>query len=81
MWRSPEGKGRWTGRRVQLGSNMEVFDEEVFAIWQALRVLEQRWEGGGRYTIFVNSTSATTRVRDDARGSAAALPPSRSGRA
>ena len=41
VWRSPEGKERWTGRRVQLGSNMEVFDEEVFANWQALRVLEQ----------------------------------------
>ena len=35
VWRSPEGG--WTGRRFQLGTNKEVFDAEVFAVWQALR--------------------------------------------
>ena len=40
----------------------------MFAIWQALRVPEQRGESGRSYTIFVDSTSAITRVRDDARG-------------
>ena len=40
VWRSPE-EGGSTGRRFQLGTNKEVFDAEVFAIWQALRVLEQ----------------------------------------
>ena len=64
VWRSPEGG--WTGRRFQLGTNKEVFDAEVFATWQALRILERRKESGRRYTIFVDSTSAITRVRDDA---------------
>ena len=40
VWMSPEGEGRWTGRRFQLGSNKEVFDAEVFAVWQALCDLE-----------------------------------------
>ena len=64
-WRSPEGG--WTGSRFQLGKNEGVFDAEVFAIWQALRALEQRKDSGRRYTVFVDSTSAITRVRDDAR--------------
>ena len=50
------------------GQEQEVFDAEVFAVWQALRALEQRNERDREYTIFVDSTSAITRVRDDARG-------------
>ena len=68
VWRSPGEEGGWTGRRFQLGKNKEVFDAEVFAVWQALRALEQRNEHGREYTVFVDSTSAITRVRDDARG-------------
>jgi hypothetical protein len=37
-------------------------------VWQALRALEQRNEHGRESTIFVDSTSAITRVREDARG-------------
>ena len=37
-------------------------------MWQALRALEQRNERDREYTIFVDSTSAITMVRDDARG-------------
>ena len=66
VWRSPDGG--WTGHRFQLGKNKEVFDAEVFAVWRALRALEQRNERDRRYTIFVDSTAAITRVRDDARG-------------
>ena len=66
VWRSPEGG--WTGRRFQLGKNKEVFDAEVFAVWQAHRAFEQRSERDREYTIFVDSTSTITRVRDDARG-------------
>ena len=66
VWRSPEGG--WTGHRFQLGKNKEVFDAEVFAVWQALRALEQRSRHGREYTIFVDSASAITRVRGDARG-------------
>ena len=64
--RSPEGG--WTGRRFQLGRNKEVFDADVFAVWQTLRALEQRSERDREYTIFVDSTSAITRAQDDARG-------------
>ena len=66
VWRSPEG--RWTGRLFQPGKNKEVFDAEVFAVWQALRALEQRNERDRKYVIFMDSASAITRVRDDARG-------------
>ena len=59
--------GGWAGRRFQLGTNKEVFEAEAFAIWQALRALEQRGESGRRYTIFVDPTSAIARVHD-ARG-------------
>ena len=38
-------------------------------MWQALRALEERNERDREYTILVDSTSAITRVRDDARGS------------
>ena len=34
VWQSSSG---WTGRRIHLGTNQEVFDAEVFAIYQALR--------------------------------------------
>ena len=66
VWQSPSGD--WTGRRYHLGTNKEVFDAEVFAIYQALRVIGQRQESGHRYTLFVDSTSAIDRVRTDALG-------------
>ena len=47
--------------------NKEVFDAEVFAVWQALRVLEQRSKRDCEYTIFVDSTSAITRTPAEAR--------------
>ena len=65
VWRSAEG---WTGRRYHLGTNKEVFDAEVFAIYRALHVLAQRQESGRRYTIFVYSTAAIDRIRSDATG-------------
>ena len=66
VWRSLEGA--WTGRRFLLGKNKEVFDAEVFAVWQALRALEQRNERDRKYTISLDSTSDITRVREEARG-------------
>ena len=65
VWRTQEG---WTGLRFHLGSNKEVFDAEVFDIYQALQTIEQRNERGRQYTVFVDSTSASTRVRDDDLG-------------
>ena len=61
----PDG---WEGRCFHLGDNKEVFDAEVYAIAQAIEVIDQRQERGHRYTIFVDSTSAVDRIRTDAIG-------------
>ena len=50
----------WAGRHFRLGQNKEVFDAEVYAIYQALCILGQRQEDGHRYTIFVHSTAIGT---------------------
>ena len=65
VWETPGG---WNGRRYHLGSNKEDFDAEVFAVYRALSVIEQRQERERQYTIFVDSTSAITRVGDDSLG-------------
>ena len=65
VWRTPGG---WTGRRFHLGKNKEVFDAEVYAIFQALSIINQRQERVHRYTVFVDSTSAIDRVRSDSIG-------------
>ena len=64
-WRTPGG---WTGRRfhLDLGNNKEVFDAEVYAIYQALSIMDQRQETSQRYTIFADSAAAIERVRSDA---------------
>ena len=55
------------GRRFHLGTNKEVFDAEVFAIYQALLWIEGQQRGaGGRFTIFADSTAAIERVKTDA---------------
>ena len=59
-WRTPSG---WTGRRFHLGSNKEVFDAEAYSIRQALSIMNPRQESGRRHTLFVDSTSAISRVR------------------
>ena len=58
----------WTGRRLHPGTNKEVFDAETFAIYQALRAFDQRQESGRRHPVFVDPTSAITRIGDDALG-------------
>ena len=61
--------GGRTGSRLHVGTNKEVFvDAEVFAIYQALRVVGQRQETGHRHTIFVDSTAVIDRVRADTMG-------------
>ena len=40
----------------------------MFAIYQALRVLDRCQESGHRYTVFVDSTAAIDRMRTDALG-------------
>ena len=55
----------WTGRHFHLGSNKDVFDAEAYAIYQALSIMDQRQESRRRYTPFVDSTSAISRIRSD----------------
>lgn len=43
IWKAPGGCAR---RRFPLGTNKEVFDAEVFAIYQALSITDQRQESG-----------------------------------
>ena len=42
-WKTPSG---WTGRRFHLGTNNEVFGAEVYAIYQALSIID-REQGRG----------------------------------
>ena len=44
--------------RLYLGSNKEVFDAETFAIYQALKILDQQQAMGQRYTIFSDLQAA-----------------------
>ena len=48
--------------RLYLGSNKEVFDAETFAIYQALKILDQQQATGQRYTIFSDSQAAIQRI-------------------
>ena len=65
VWRTSSG---WAGRRYHISDNKEVFDAEVYAVFQALSIIDQRQESGYRYTAFVDSTSAIERVRSDSIG-------------
>ena len=57
-WRTPE---EWTGRHFHLGNNKERFDAEVYVIYQALSIVDQRQETGRQCTIFADSTAAIER--------------------
>ena len=58
---------------MYLGKTKEVFDAEVFAIGQALMVLDGRGEESRRYTIFSDSQAALSRVQHDRTGPGQAL--------
>ena len=60
--------GGWTTKGIYLGRNKEVFDAEVFAIMQAVRLLDERGETGKTYRIFSDSQAAITRVQHDGCG-------------
>ena len=51
-----------------MGTNKEVFVGEVYAIYQALNIADQRQESGRRYTPFVDYTAAIERIRSDIIG-------------
>ena len=67
---APEGRQhlRGTGRRFHLGTNKEVFGAEVYAMYQALNIIDRRQENGHKYTVFVDSTAVIERVRSDSTG-------------
>ena len=58
----------WTGCRCHLGDNKEVFDAEIFALYQALKMFEARNEEGASYTVFSDSTAAFPRAISDRIG-------------
>ena len=58
----------WTGRRFHLGDNKEVFDAEVFAIYQALRIFEARQQSGEEYIVFSDRQPAIRRAMSDSLG-------------
>ena len=41
---------------------------EVYTVYQALSIADQRQESGLRYTLFVDSTAAIERIRSDSIG-------------
>ena len=64
-WRRSDG---WGGQSTYLGKNKELFDAEVYAILQAVKIMNARGEGNQSYTIFSDSQAAIARVRyDDCR--------------
>lgn len=57
-----------TCRSSHRGDNKEVFDVEVFALYQALKTLETRNEERASYTFFSGSAAAFTRAMPDQAG-------------
>ena len=55
------------------GTNKEVFDAEVYAILQAVKLLSERNEEGQAYTIFSDSQAAVARIQHSDCGPAQAL--------
>ena len=47
---------------------LQVFDAEVYAIYQALRVFEERGQTGRKYTVFSDCQPAIRRALSDALG-------------
>lgn len=57
VWRAPN-----------LGTNKKAFDAEVYVIYRALCVIDQKQESGHQYTAFVGSASTIERVRSNTIG-------------
>jgi len=49
---------RWTGEGYHLGTNKEVFDAELYAIYRSVMRFGKRREHDQEYTIFVDSQAA-----------------------
>ena len=61
-------EGGWRSRRFFLGSNKEVFDAELYAIYQTMGTLEAKGQTGRWYTVFSDSQAAIRRAVHDGLG-------------
>jgi ribonuclease HI len=67
VWRHPIGDGRG-GAAFHLGHNKEVFDAELYMIYEAISILASWVTGGHRYTVFADTQSAIWRCASNAVG-------------
>ena len=65
--------GEWKEHGIFLGTNKEVFDAEVYAICEAIKLLDGRGETEQSYVIFSDSQAAIHRVLHEECGPAQAL--------
>ena len=66
-------EGEWRRDGSFLGTNKEVFDAEVYALLEAIRLLNDREETGADYTVFSDSQAAIFRLHHEECGPAQAL--------
>lgn len=62
------GEARWTGRSYHLGRNKEMFDAELYALYRASKILEERGEESQNCIIWTNSAAALNRTASDEMG-------------
>jgi hypothetical protein len=72
VW-NPTGNGEWQGRKIFIGSNKEVFDAELYAIWLRLAATgdhQDEWAALGpkAIAIFTDVQTAFKRIRNDDPG-------------
>ena len=58
----------WTGRRYHLGKNKEVYDAELYALYQAAKIFDERNDRDQTYTILSDSAAAIGRAKSDEMG-------------
>ena len=63
-------EGGWRGDGSFIGTNKEVFDAEVYALLEAIRLLNSRGETGAGYTVFSDSQAAIFRLLHEECGPA-----------
>ena len=66
-------RGEWQEDGIFLGTNKEVFDAEVYAIHEAVALLDRREEREQNYTVFSDSQAAIFRVLHEECGPAQTL--------
>lgn len=69
VWRAPDGS--WKTQKTHLGKNKETFDAELFAIAEALKLVNRKVIGNHAthlVRIFADSTAALKRIQEDNPG-------------